>query len=134
MLPTLPVLLATAILHTLPALITPPPPSLHLPPSFRRLDGSTNRIQRMINIEEFNKPNSEVRDRGIRYFAKPLAQSSRLSSLRHPTKGDRVVQPHCVVRQLQCPLVHGIGTPHQYRNGQSGSQGGQVEGRWLCYL
>jgi hypothetical protein len=30
------------------------------PRSFRRLDGSTNRIQRMINIEEFNKPNSEV--------------------------------------------------------------------------
>ncbi|KAI8470648.1 MAG: P-loop containing nucleoside triphosphate hydrolase protein [Monoraphidium minutum] len=28
--------------------------------NFRRLDGSTNRIQRMINIEEFNKPGSEV--------------------------------------------------------------------------
>ena len=30
------------------------------PPMCRRLDCSTNRIQRMIDIEVFNKPNSEV--------------------------------------------------------------------------
>ena len=28
--------------------------------SYRRLDGSTNRIQRMIDIEQFNKPNSNI--------------------------------------------------------------------------
>lgn len=27
---------------------------------YRRLDGSTNRIQRMIDIEVFNKPNSDI--------------------------------------------------------------------------
>ena len=38
-------------------------PSVHCPlspPCLRRLDGSTNRIQRMIDIEVFNKPNSDV--------------------------------------------------------------------------
>ena len=28
--------------------------------SYRRLDGATNRIQRMIDIEAFNKPGSDV--------------------------------------------------------------------------
>lgn len=28
--------------------------------SYRRLDGSTNRIQRMIDLEQFNKPGSDV--------------------------------------------------------------------------
>jgi hypothetical protein len=37
--------------------LTPQPISLSLS---RRLDGSTNRIQRMIDIEMFNKPKSEL--------------------------------------------------------------------------
>ncbi|KAF5826096.1 P-loop containing nucleoside triphosphate hydrolase protein [Dunaliella salina] len=27
---------------------------------YKRLDGSTNRIQRMIDIQQFNKPNSDI--------------------------------------------------------------------------
>ena len=45
-----------AVATTADTPLAPPHPCC----SYRRLDGSTNRIQRMIDIEQFNKPNSNI--------------------------------------------------------------------------